>query len=164
MGLSRIFENIRPELSEEHRAKACTYAHAVGVHLESQSPYFKDEPLLLKAYHEGIEEDRNFEEQMRRQAEIFYAEMGPPIVWSGSWLSSDDGTYETKPYVVEDDEGYCGGLFVSQQGGDPGMPTGGEPHATLELAIKAAYKLRHEYYAEEAKAIEAFHQRESLSP
>lgn len=74
MALARVFEDIDPSLSEQHRTNAYENAHTEGYQSEAVSPYFDGEPLLLKGHRDGVEENRLFDAHAAEQAEIFYAE------------------------------------------------------------------------------------------
>lgn len=74
IALSRVFESINPELSEQHRDNAYNVAHTAGYQSEAVSPYFDGEPLLLKGYLDSREEQRLADAHMAEQAAIFHAE------------------------------------------------------------------------------------------
>lgn len=75
IALARVFENIIPELSEQHRAKAYDIAHTAGYHSAVATPYFDGEPLLLKGQRDGVEENALLDAHMLEQAEILSDEV-----------------------------------------------------------------------------------------
>lgn len=111
---------------------------------------FKDEPILIQAWQDGQQFAKEMQEYDEAQADAFYASMGPPKAWEGDgWSTSCDGRYETKPFVVKTDDGYCAGFYVSNLGGEPGTSSCGSPQPTLELAIKEAHIGESEWHRED---------------
>lgn len=73
-------------------------------------------------------------------------------VWLGSWRVTLDGCYETRPGVIQTDEGFQGVLEVSYLGGDCGARWVGDAHKSLSSAKSVARSSENAWHGEYEKS------------
>lgn len=137
LALARVMKSTDSSRSDELEEVAYAHAHSHGMEGAGQSQFFEGEPLLLKAYRDGREEQELMDS------------LPPARCWLGEWTSSCDGRAETRTFVIKSEEGYCAGLDVSYGGGESLPPGFGEAHTELSMAIAAATKLENDWHMDD---------------
>jgi len=132
--MARVVAPFNPADADAFERQAIELAgDAAWLHEAGEPPpkLIENEGLLLAAFAAG---------QRQGDEHAAFMEANPPLAWLGSWTSSLDGRWETRPCVAEVQGQYQPGLLTSFRGGDSASRYG-TPTATLAEAIKSARAL-----------------------